>query len=287
VSHDDGALAAPPIALCEVRGYAYAAWRGAAAIARALAGDDAAILFERRAQRLRERFDAAFWVPELACYALALDGAGAACRVRSSNAGQCLWTGIALPERAPALAATLMAESMFTGWGVRTLASDAARYNPMSYHNGSVWPHDCALIAQGLARYGHVGAACRILESLYGASMHLTLQRLPELFCGLPRRAGEGPTAYPVACSPQAWAVGAPFLLLQAALGLDVDAAGRVVRLRAPRLPVEIDWLRIREWQLGDATGELHLVRREGRIEVASADLPAGWRVESGAQPGL
>jgi glycogen debranching enzyme len=279
VSHADGRLAPAPIALCEVQGYAYAAWRAAARMAHALGDADAALGFERRARALRERFDAVFWLPALDCYALACDASGALCAVRSSNAGQCLWTGIALPERAAPLAGTLLSDALYSGWGVRTLASDAARYNPMSYHNGSVWPHDCALVAYGLSRYGLVDAAQTILEGLYDASTHLNLQRLPELFCGFPRREGEGPTAYPVACSPQAWAVGAPFLLLQAVLGLDVDADAREVQLRHPRLPREVDWLRIRDWQLGGASAELHVARRDGRVDVTAATLPEGWRV--------
>src|SRR5262249_49371194 len=180
---------------------------------------------ERQAQALRERFEAVFWCEELGTYALALDGEKRPCRVRASNAGHCLLTGIASPEHAARTARTLLGDDFFTGWGVRTVAASEARYNPMSYHNGSVWPHDNALIACGLSRYGLREPVLAILSGLFEASHFLELQRMPELFCGFARRNGSGPTLYPVACAPQAWAAGAVYLLLQACLGLE---GGRV-----------------------------------------------------------
>src|SRR5690606_28491722 len=138
-----------------------------------------------------------------------------------SNAGHVLWSGIASEERARRAGETLMARESFSGWGVRTVASGEARYNPMSYHNGSIWPHDNALVAMGLARYGMKASAARIAEAMYDASLYMDLHRLPELFCGFERRhAGESPTLYPVACSPQAWASATPFFLIKACLGL-------------------------------------------------------------------
>src|SRR5207253_3892361 len=151
------------------------------------------------------------------------------CRVRTSNAGHCLFAGVATPEHARRVAATLTDETSFSGWGIRTVASSEARYNPMSYHNGSVWPHDNALIAAGFARYGFKESAGMLLAGLLDASLFFDLHRLPELFCGFPRRAGESPTLYPVACAPQAWAAGAVFLLLEACLGLSVCSRAHTV----------------------------------------------------------
>lgn len=261
VSHADGTLAEPPIALCEVQGYAYAARRAGAALARRLGLGARAAALDRDADRLRERFEAAFWCEEIATYALALDGSKRPCRVVSSNAGHCLFAGIAGADRARRVAATLLQEDSFSGWGVRTLAAGHPRYNPMSYHNGSVWPHDNALIAAGLARYGLKDEALAVLTGLFDASLFFDLHRLPELFCGFPRRPGESPTLYPVSCSPQAWASGAVLLLLQACLGLDVRAADRRVVFANPRLPEFLDEVRIDGLRVGDASLDLALVR--------------------------
>ena len=186
------------------------------------------------AERMRSAFAAAFWCEELSTYAIALDGDKRACRVRSSNAGHTLLTGLAQPEHAEAIARTLLSADHFSGWGIRTLAASAPRYNPMSYHDGSVWPHDNALIAAGLARYGDTRAAAAILGGLFDAFRALEDARLPELLCGFDRRRGEPPTLYPTACSPQAWAAGAVFLLLQAVLGLTIDARDRLGPIRPP-----------------------------------------------------
>jgi glycogen debranching enzyme len=199
--------------------------------------------------------------------------------VRSSNPGHCLFAGIVSTLRAERMATTLLDPDSFSGWGVRTLAACEARYNPMSYHDGSIWPHDNALIAHGLARYGLTGAALRIFTGLYDASLCVDLYRLPELFCGFDRAVGSTPTQYPVACSPQAWASGAVFLLLEGCLGLDIDAAARRVRFRRPVLPAFLDEIEITNLRVGDATldvtlqrhGEdvgIDLLRREGRLEV-------------------
>jgi glycogen debranching enzyme len=262
IFHADGELAAGPIATCEMQGYAYAARIGAAELADRLGHTSVATDLRSRAEDLRGRFDAAFWDDELETYALALDGDKRPCRVRSSNAGHAMTTGIALPERADQLVATLMSDASFSGWGVRTVAAGEARYNPISYHNGSIWPHDNALVALGMARYGHPEAAAGILASLFEASRHFDLARLPELFCGFTRQPGGEPTRYPVACSPQAWAAGSVFMLLQAALGLEIDAPARQVRFRHSQLPELLETVYVRGLRVGDASLELAIERQ-------------------------
>ncbi len=265
VSHADGTLAKGPIALCEVQAYAYAAYLAGARIARALElPPGRAEALERKAAALRGRFEEAFWCEDLGTYALALDGAKKPCRVRSSNAGHVLLGGIAAPERAAVVAKQLLSGTFHSGWGIRTLAATEARYNPMSYHNGSVWPHDNALIGLGLARYGHCAEAARVLDGLAAAAARLDLRRLPELFCGFPRRGGQGPTAYPVACSPQAWAAATPIGLLGACLGLGFDPAARIVRLERSVLPAGLDRVTLRGLSLGGARIDLSLRRAAG-----------------------
>lgn len=261
VFHRDGAAAQGPIALCEVQGYAYAARRGVAMLARALGHDELVRTWSAQADDLRVRFDRAFWCDELDTYALALDGEKRPCRVRSSNAGHCLYTRIALPERHAPLAKQLMSKGMFSGWGVRTLASDERRFNPMSYHNGSVWPHDNAVIAEGLAGVGYRWHAAALLEGFFDAASFMDFQRLPELFCGFPRQPGQEPIRYPVACLPQAWAAGASFSLLGAVLGIEVDANSRRLTLRKPVLPAFIDWLEVRRLLVGTSRVDVRLVR--------------------------
>ena len=264
VFHADGTLAEPPIALCEVQGYVYAAKRAAALLARAVDEPDLAKKLDSEAEVLRAKFEEAFWCDELGTYALALDGKKQQCRVRTSNAGHPLFCKIASQERAEAVAASLMARECFSGWGVRTVGASESRYNPMSYHNGSVWPHDNALIGLGFSLYGMQERACEILDGLFEASRYVELQRLPELFCGFHKRPeSSGPTLYPVACSPQAWAAGSVFLLLQACLGLEAHDRQRQVYLANPRLPVSLDELRIQNFRLGDAVADF-LIRRHG-----------------------
>ena len=241
ISHSDGTLARGAIALCEVQGYAYAAYRAAAAIA-PLTGANAA-MFAQKAERLRVAFEGAFWCERLGTYALALDGEGRQCQVRSSNAGQLLMTGIVAPDRAQRVAAGMMGPAFFTGWGIRTLAATEARYNPMSYHNGSVWPHDNAMIALGMARMGLRQEAVRLLEAMSAAACATELYRLPELFCGFHRRPGQGPTSYPVACAPQAWAAACIPGLVQACLGIQFDPAGHALHFVKPVLPSFVDVL--------------------------------------------
>jgi glycogen debranching enzyme len=267
VFHADGRLAEAPIALCEVQAYAYAARLGAAALADALGESQRAPALRAQAARLQADFEQRFWSDEIGTYALALDGRKRPCRVRASNAGHALFAGIASPEHARAAARTLLDDLSFSGWGVRTLSAAELRYNPMAYHNGSIWPHDNALIAAGLARYGLRREAARILGALFEASTWLDLHRMPELFCGFKRRAGEGPTGYPVACAPQAWSAGAAFLLLQSTLGLRVDAVARRVELHDPVLPDFLDTVTIEGLAVGE--GSLDLVLRRHGQDVA------------------
>lgn len=261
VFYDDGELAEQPIALCEVQGYAYAAKRSASMMARYLGQDSSAERLLEEAELLKRRFDEAFWLDELGTYALALDGKKKPCRVRSSNAGHVLFTGLALKERAKRVGEVLLAEDMFSGWGVRTLSSLEKRYNPLSYHNGSIWPHDNSLIAEGLARYGLREQAAKILEGLFEASLFLDLHRMPELFCGISRRPGSGPTLYPVACAPQAWASGAPFLLLRSILGLRLDAHQHRVTFERPVLPPWLDDVKITNLRAGSSALDLTIHR--------------------------
>jgi glycogen debranching enzyme len=279
VFHEDGSIAEGPIALCEVQGYVYAAKAAAARLAGLLGEDPRARELTTQAQMLRRRFEEAFWCEEISTYALALDGTKRQCRVRASNAGHCLYSGIASGHRAQQAAKTLTDNASFSGWGIRTIAASEARYNPMSYHNGSVWPHDNALIAAGFARYGLKMEAAKILSGLFDASLFFDLHRLPELFCGFPRRPGESPTLYPVACSPQAWASGAVFLALQACLGLEVQGAERKLVFSNPLLPEFLQEVRIRGLRVADARIDLVLTRhaedvginvlhREGTVRV-------------------
>ncbi len=269
IFHADGALAEGPIALCEVQAYVFAAKQGGAALARALALDEAALRWDSEAERLRGRFEEAFWLDDLQTYALALDGQKRPCRVRASNAGHTLFAGIVSPERAAAVTRLLTGPGFFSGWGIRTVAVGEPCYNPMSYHNGSVWPHDNALIALGMARYGHRAEAARALEGLFAVAIHDDLRRLPELLCGFRRRPGRSPTAYPVACSPQAWAAAAPLALLTACIGLEIDHEADCVRLNAPMLPTFLDSLTLPDLQVGTSRISLRLERHDSNVTVA------------------
>jgi glycogen debranching enzyme len=268
VFHADGSFAEAPIALCEVQGYVYAAKRGAARLAALLGMPARSDELEVQAEALRKRFDAAFWCEDLGTYALALDGKKRPCRVRTSNAGHCLYTGIALPDRAGPLADQLLSPEMFSGWGVRTVATTELRHNPMSYHNGTVWPHDNAIIAAGLAAYGRKDHAIRIMAALFNASLFLELNRLPELFCGFARRPGEGPTLYPVACAPQAWAAAAPFLIIQAVLGLSLDGRAARVRFDYPVLPRFLNEMQIYNLRAGKSAVDLRLHRHTDDVGI-------------------
>ncbi|HYD75056.1 glycogen debranching N-terminal domain-containing protein [Ramlibacter sp.] len=261
VFHADGRMAEPPIALCEVQGYVYEARLLAAELAQALGETGLAQRLAAQAQALKRAFQERFWSEALGLYAIAIDASGQRCEVATSNAGHALWSGIAAPEHAARMAERLLQPDFYSGWGIRTVAHGQARYNPMSYHNGSIWPHDNALIAAGLARYGHTLAAMRIFSGLFDTTVHFAQHRLPELFCGFPRRASEGPTLYPVACSPQAWAAAGVYALLQACLGLEVDAQQRAITMQSPRLPEFIETMDIRQLGVGEHCVDLRLHR--------------------------
>ena len=268
IFHADGRIANPPIALCEVQAYAYAAKRAGAVLARALGEPDLADQLEEDAQSLQKLFEQAFWNDDLRTYVLALDGQKKQCAVRASNAGHALYCGIVSEARAVSVASVLMSQEMFSGWGVRTVGSSEPRYNPMSYHNGSIWPHDNAIIAAGISRYGLRSAATSLFDSLYEASRYMELQRMPELFCGFHRRPdGSGPTLYPVACAPQAWAAGAVFLMLNSCLGINVVPGEPAILLSQPWLPRALNELRIDNLQVGQASVDLVFRRRREHID--------------------
>jgi len=254
--------------LCEVQGYVYAAKKAGATLAAALGFSERAAELERQAAGLRERFEQAFWLEDLSTYALALDGDKRPCRIRSSNAGQCLFTGIVRSDRAQRTARTLLGPESFSRWGVRTIASSEVRYNPMGYHTGSVWPHDNALIAQGLARYGLGENALQILVGLFEASLYFDLHRMPELFCGFPQQPGEGPVLYPVACAPQAWSAASVFLLFQSCLGLEINGPEAQIYFNSPRLPESLGELRIHNLEVAEAKVDLLFVRHESDVGV-------------------
>ena len=265
-SHDgvpfaDGRPAEPPIALVEVQGYAIDARRRMADV------------YERRgrrteATRLRALADAhaalveeRFWMPAKGTYALALDRDKRQVDAVTSNPGHLLFSRVVSEERARAVARSLLAPEMWSGWGIRTLAAGQGAYNPLSYHDGTVWPHDNALCAAGMGAYGMTREATEVLGGLWHAAEHFRRLRLPELFCGLSRAEGEFPVHYPVACSPQAWSSAAWFLLLRAALGLFPDAPARVLRVVSPRLPPWLDELVLEGLQVGAARATLRFVR--------------------------
>jgi glycogen debranching enzyme len=275
VFHANGDLAEPPIALCEVQGYVYAAKKLGSELARVLGFGERAEKLNRDADSLRTQFKSAFWLADLGTYALALDGQKKPCRVTTSNAGQCLFSGIADPTSASIVAQTLMAEQSFSGWGVRTVADGEGRYNPMSYHDGSVWPHDNSLISLGFARYGLNHASLRLLNALLAASGFFEGQRLPELFCGFERSPGKAPTQYPVACSPQTWAAGAALMLVQSCLGLWINAPGRRVVLSRPCLPTQISRLEIHNLQVDDSCLDL-LIRSDAELVSVSVQKQVG-----------
>jgi glycogen debranching enzyme len=268
IYHADGTLAEGAIALCEVQGYVYAARRAGASLAAVLGHDKQAVELREQAAALKERFAKAFWCEDLETYAVALDGAKQPCRVRTSNAGQCLFTGIASPEHARRLARTLLGREFFSGWGIRTVAASEPRYNPMGYHNGAVWPHDNALVAQGLARYGLGELALRLWTGLFEAGLYFDLYRMPELFCGFPRAPGEGPILYPVACAPQAWSAASAFLLFQACLGLEISGPERHISFTRPCLPASLSELRIHNLEVAGASVDLLLIRHENDVGV-------------------
>lgn len=277
IFYEDGELAKPPIALVEIQGYVYKAKREGAKLARILGEKELAVKWEKEAERLKELIEEKFWDEKMKCFVLALDGDKRPCRVRASNAGHLLFCKAVTPSKARALSSLFFERHFFSGWGIRTLSSLEKRYNPLSYHNGSVWPHDNALIAFGLSLYGFKEEALKILKALFEASTFFKLHRIPELFCGFERRPNEGPTHYPVACHPQAWSAGAVFLILQGCLGLSFE--GNEIYFKYPMLPQFIDELWIKDLTVKKGVIDLYLkrygddvvvnvIKKEGEVKI-------------------
>jgi glycogen debranching enzyme len=287
VPFPDASLPRPPIALVEVQGYVYDAFGRLARLWEVLGKTSEARALRERAAALRRKIVEQFWMEEEGVFALALDGSKTPLRTITSNAGHLLWSGVPDARQARRLADCLLSSRMYSGWGIRTLAQGQEVYNPMSYHNGSVWPHDNALILLGLARQGFGPEAVPVLESLYGAATCDEFQRLPELFCGMTRRPGLHPVWYPVSCSPQAWAAGALFLSLQAVLGLEADAPAGVLHVRHPALPLSVRELTIDDLRVGEARVSLHFTREENMTTARVLSIAGGnleVRVESGLE---
>jgi glycogen debranching enzyme len=282
IFHSDGTLAAAPIALCEVQAYVFAAKNQLAKVAEDLGHFDLASNLRMQAEQLRSRFSTAFWSDELGMFALALDGKKRQCRVRSSNAGQCLFSGIASKSQTLRSMESLLSPGVFSGWGIRTIATEEKRYNPMSYHNGSVWPHDNAMIAFGARDHREKDIALKVLSGLLDLSLFVDLRRLPELICGFPRRPGRGATLYPVACAPQAWSAGAVFMTLQACLGLSISAKESRLHLYHIALPEALERVEVRNLRIRDSvidiaferfaeTVGINVLRRTGDVEILAS----------------
>ena len=270
ISHADGSLARAPIALCEVQAYVYAAYVSIAEVALRLGRGKMAAILANRAKDLRRRFLAQFWLEDEGTVALALDRDKQPCRVMASNAAHCMAAGLLEPEQARVLAERLLSDQMYSGWGIRTLASNERRYNPMSYHNGSIWPHDNAIAAAAFRRISHHGGILKVLEGLTQAAAHLKTGSLPELYCGFPRDERVSPVPYPVACHPQAWSAASIFTVVQAMLGIEVGGFDRKLVLESPAMPEWLDWLKIENLRVGDGAVSLiaHRARNGARIEV-------------------
>ena len=262
----DGRFPKGPVALLEVQGYAFAAWKALAEIGARL-GDDRAEQWRARAEAVRTLVEERFWMEDQNFYAVALDGDGRQMRAVGSNAGHLLFSGLPSPERARQVTRRMLTAEFRSGWGLRTLAKGQARFNPMSYHNGSVWPHDTAMAAAGMARYGERQAVSMLLGEVFGAAAHFQL-RLPELFCGFVRETGEPPIAYPVACLPQAWAAGSVFLMLQSVLGVSINAAEGLVEVSNPAMPTGLHQMSILDLEVGDSAIDLTFQRLNNHVVV-------------------
>jgi glycogen debranching enzyme len=269
IFHLSGEFPPGPIALVEVQGYVFAAFRAMAELSLRRDGADEASAWWARAEDLRAAVERRFWMEDEGFYGVAIDGKGELCRVRASNAGHLLFTGLPAADRAARVSQALLSSAFDCGWGLRTLAPYQPRFNPMSYHNGSVWPHDTALCAAGLADYGERRGVVRLIGELFEAAVTFGMQ-LPELYCGFARTPGEQPVAYPVACLPQAWAAGSLYMMLQACLGLQIDGWRGQVHIHRPRLPIGIDRLVISHLAVGDGRVDLVFERRGDSAVVAA-----------------
>jgi glycogen debranching enzyme len=254
VVHMDGKLAEGPIALAEVQAYVYLAKLRLADVFEALGDADRAAALRAQAASLKAAFNERFWVESEQYFAMALDGDKRPVATITSNPAHALYCGLVDPDKAAPLARRLLAPDMFSGWGVRTLSKSAVAYNPMSYHNGSIWPHDNAIIGAGLKRYGFAKATNRLATAMFEMAVTVDDMRLPELFCGFTRRSPNRPVAYPVACSPQAWAAGAPYLLLQAMLGISADAPANILNVGKPQLPGWLNTVELHDLRVGRST---------------------------------
>ncbi|HLO57487.1 MAG TPA: glycogen debranching N-terminal domain-containing protein [Bacteroidales bacterium] len=285
-SHDsvffsNGELAALPIALCEVQGYVYDALNHTSYMAGLLNMPEKALTLKNKAEELYRNFQAKFWSEENKIFYLALAAEKRPCNVIASNAGHCLFSGIATSEQARSIGAHFLSKHMFSGWGIRTLSANEIRYNPMSYHNGSIWPHDNALIAYGFSKYGLKDVVNKIAAGLFDASLFIEGQRMPELFCGFPRRKGEAPTAYPVACSPQSWSVGSVFMIIQAMLGIEINQYEKVIRFNKPSLPDFIDTLQIRRLSFLDMKLDIQFNRTSQGVSIALLNKDVHVKLEA------
>ena len=274
----DGSLAETPIALAEVQGYVFDAKRRMARLARRRGEPGFADKLEREALELQKRFAEHFRLPD-GSIAMALDAAKRPVDSAGSNAGHALWTGIVKTEDAAAVAAALGSSAMVSGWGLRTYAADQPGYNPIGYHTGTVWPHDTAIAAAGLRRYGFDEAADTLSSGMLAAAQHFPAFRLPELFCGFDRAAPGSPIAYPVACSPQAWAAGSALMLIRTMLGLEADAANNRLTLDRPILPAGLTKVVVRGIAIGDASCDLLLHRWRGLTSAEVLRKDAGLEV--------
>jgi len=269
IFHASGAFPQPPIAVVEVQGYAYAAFRAMAEMSLARGDIAEADRLNDRAQKLRAAIEECFWLPDMGFYAVAIDGTGQACRIRASNVGHLLFCQVPTPGHAAQVIEHLLGRDFSSGWGIRTLASGQIRFNPMSYHNGSIWPHDTAMCAAGMAKYGKRLEVLRLLGDVFEAASHFEM-RLPELYCGFERVEGQSPTPYPVACLPQSWAAGSVFMLLQACLGVHIDGRRREIRIESPLLPIGIEALTVRGCPFAEVRIDIRFYRLAEEVMVAA-----------------
>ncbi len=258
-----GKIATGPIALCEVQAYVYAAKIRMSELAKIRQENELATRWQQEAYSLKQRFNHDFWIPDRDFLALALDGAGKQVDGIGSNPGQCLQYGLLYPEKAKSVAERLRAPDMFSGWGIRTLSSQSPAYNPIGYHTGSVWPHDNSLITMGLRSVGAVEQALEVAQGILDMTNYQPYHRPPELFCGYERTVGHSPIQYPVACSPQAWATGTIFQLLQMMVNLVPDAPSNYLRIIHPALPTSIRQLSFKNLRVGGTLIDLEFTREQ------------------------
>ena len=280
VHHKNGELADPPIAVVEAQAYKYMAYNALADLYSIMGRDEEFNLYKRKAEEFKKLFNKTFWMEEEQFYCIALDRDKKQCKVISSNPGHCLLAEIVPRMRATKVMKRLLGDELFSGYGIRTLSKREVMYNPMSYHNGSVWAHDCAFTVEGLVKYGFYREALKLFEGLINAGKFFQDFRMPELFCGFDKEEGRGPVPYPVACTPQAWASGSLFLMLRSLLGLKVDAFNKVIYLFDPLLPKDIEVVEIRDWNMScDALFSMRFINSGGRVTVEALRKPKDWKI--------